>query len=174
MAEEAVYWQVLEETQRTLRTDMRFEPMDASTVGIRAEGIVIRKLQAPKPDVPAMSDEILPGLLICPGSRITRPAEEGSNTQEEVHYTTLIQLVASDYEKGERNLRSYTKWLEQVARCMSHYFGKYPITNGSFGCVFDSVAEVTQVVDAKQFVRHQKFVAGVYVTAIALETRGFT
>ena len=173
--DDAVSWQAMEEIQRLLREVIRFEVMpDSNTRGITPDAIVIRKLASPSPDLPSRSDEITPGLLITPGSRVQRPAEDGDNEKEGVHYHYLIQLIATDYDKCGVNLRSYLKWEEQIARLLSHWFADHQISSDGFGCIWDSTATVIHVMDDKQFVRHEKFVGGVVVTVLALEHRGIT
>ena len=175
MANDAVYWQILDNSQKALREEVRFESMgDGEPAGISPAAIVIRKLVPAKPDQPAITDEITPGILITLENRIGRPPSEGFNDREGVAYSFACQLIAADYDKTTLNLRTYLKWLEQIARLMSHYFARNAIISGDFGCVWDSMALTTTVLDPKYFVRHQKFVGAVIVTAFALETRGAT
>jgi hypothetical protein len=174
MSSPAVFWRVLQEVERGLKEDLRFEAADdGDPQVIVPEAIVIRKFPLATDGLPARTNEMMPGWLICPGRRVIRDPSRGTNVDDEPSYTVLCQLLAVDYERPERNLPTYLKWLEQVGRYLNHHFAGLNFT-GDFGCVHDSFATVTMTADPKEWTLHQNWVGGVEMQAIAWESRGVT
>lgn len=174
MGSPSVFKLVLDEVQRGLREDLRFEAAAGELpLSITADAIQIRKLAPTNSGVPSRSDELMPGWLVCPGRRIPRDPSLGTNEEDEAAYTVLCQLIVKDYDRSEENLGTYLKWLEQAARYLNHLFARQHLT-GDFGCVWDSFATEAMTADPKEWVLHQNFVGGVELQAIAWETRGIT
>lgn len=170
---DAVFWQILVEIQRVLRTEITFNSIgEDGSLSISQDAIAIRKYKAPKPGSPAEISEVEPGLIISPG-RCVRPPMEGTNAQDEADYTVFIQIIDKDYDNQFHNLRTHLKWQEQIVKLMNHWFASHQICNPN-DCVRDNVATGFDVGDEKMFVRHQNFVAGVMVVINAWEGRGPT
>lgn len=112
-----------------------------------------------------------PGLVITPPAKIRAPADAGTNARDDVLYPFLVQLVDTDGQTRIENLHSYSKWLQQIRRaCHARSWPEVEIA--VYGDVYQSYAEVTDVVDEKAWKRHQKFVSGVAVVFTVREQRG--
>ena len=166
------HMQLLQEVQRGLREDLRFQPEpDTDTSEIVSEAIVIRKVLPSRSEFPANTNEITPGWLIAPGSKIPRPGSAGENQVDIALYPILLQLVDQDRDSLDRNLATYPWWQEQAARYFNHRFASYKINNGG-RCTRDSLAREVQVVDRKVFLQHALFRGGVEILVEVGETRG--
>lgn len=171
---DANMWQIMTEIQRVLRSEVQFVAAgEDRSQSIDSKAIVIRKFAFSQiKDGAAGTHETLPGILICP-SRVVRPAEAGTNEQDDVVYRIILQFVDKDYDNTTHNLRTHLKWMEQAAKIMNHWFAEHQITNQN-DCVRDNVATAFDMPDAREFVRHKNFIGGVVVDAFVLEQRGAT
>lgn len=171
--QDANFWVILTELQRVLRENVKFVPIgEDQLASIVPESIVIRKLRAPRPDYPANTSETLPGWIISPG-RVMKPSMEGNNAQDETVYRVILQLIDKDYDQGTHGLRSWLRWLESAEKVLNHWFASHQYTN-SADCVRDNVASGFDVINDKEFVRHQNFIGGIVVDNFVWEGRGAT
>lgn len=163
-------WDYMEYIQKRLR-NMEFTPEGKDPCGgIRGDAIVIRKPQfAAKLDEGSLPHIVTPGLVITPPKTISAPAELGTNNRDDIWYPILVQLVDTDGNEREQNLRTYLKWTEKIRKAFHcHSITDVPV---EVGCG-NSYATSTDTVDEKLWVREQKFVSGVVVAVRSRETRG--
>lgn len=175
---DSILWQILEKTQERLR-NLNFVAQPGDSIGkIDMQAIVIRKMRnvgrRQQPDNEFDVQEAMPGILITPGETYgTRPPEAGTNSNDDVTYPVLIQIIARD--DGDRvaqsNLRTLTKWMELIARAFQNSDFEGTIT-GSQGQVYIGYANQTFAPDPSIFTVHQRFQCGVACSFLSREPRG--
>lgn len=114
---DAVLWSLLTDIQTGLRT-LTFEAQGTDTVEtISDSAIVIRKTPRKNGWLEKIfQTERMPGIVIAP-INVRRPPTAGTNVRDDAFYSVSIQIIAKDSGVNkERNLRSYLKWQEQIAR----------------------------------------------------------
>lgn len=112
-----------------------------------------------------------PGLVVTPPAKIRAPADAGTNARDDVLYPFLVQLVDTDGQNRVEGLHTYSKWAQQIRRaCHARSWPEVEIDR--YGDVYQSYAEVTDLVDEKAWKRHQKFITGVAVVFTVREVRG--
>lgn len=170
----AVLWQILEAIQTGLQDDLSFVAQGTDSVKtIQDSSIVIRKAATRQREYELYEkDEVRPGIIISPGKKVVRNPEEGTNERDYVRYYVLCQIVDGDGFHKETNLKSYTKWQEQIAK----YFNAQPLltVQNAEGTVEIGHAYETEVVDETLFVKEDDFVGGVYLEFLSVEPRGIT
>lgn len=172
----SAFWRALTTIRDGLRNHLQFETQgEDTTPPLTADAIVIRKLISDKPGEPAKTNETMPGILVCPGSRVSRPPEAGTNERDDAIYPILCQIIAKDQSDKVNNLQTYLMWQSQVARYLNHLFAANQVidNDADFG-LYDSFAIEVDVVDESRWVKHANFVSGVLVHVLARETRGVT
>lgn len=171
---DAVFWQILEAVRDAIQDDITLTIQGTDSVGtVQDEAIVIRKILGRQiQNAVWESEELRPGVLICPANKVIRNPEEGTNQSDDVRYYVLCQIIDGDDFQNEDNLRSYLKWQEQIAKL----FNAQPLLDVQAveGCVNIGHAIETDVVDENLFVRHRDFVGGVMIEFISRENRGIT
>jgi len=118
-------------------------------------------------------DEDLPAIFITPANEIGRPANDGTQSEDDVHYRAVVQIA--DKEDGRFNrdrLRTHLRWLQDISRALHGY----DWTGVDFvgGCPVISWTQSTRVIDPQAYWRHRHFVRGVLVTLHSRETRTIT
>jgi len=173
---DSVLWQLLTDSQTGLRTDLSFVAQGtdpAQTIASAAIQIQKHPVQSQVgTDKDRLRFELTPGLIISPPKIVHRPITEGTNLRDDVYYPILIQLIDKDNQERLTNLRTYTKWLEQIAKYF-HNQGRANVLTTD-GQVNIAGASQTFVVDRKMWFRERLFVGGVIVNFKSREPRGIT
>lgn len=165
-------WALLEDIQTGLQS-LTFTAQGTDTVrDIKSAAIVIRKL----PERLTwwernFQTETMPGILISPVS-VTRPATAGTNVRDDALYKIVIQVLDKDTGKNKvRNLRTYLKWQEQIARYLQSQT-RENVQTYSQGQVCIGWAVETDHLDESMWAKHEKMVASVAYSVKIRETRG--
>lgn len=175
---DSILWQILVKTQERLRRIDFVAEQGDSIKAIARDAIVIRKFRnvGRQQDEANFIDtqEIMPGILITPGERYgTRPAQAGTNSNDDASYPILIQIIAKDDmdRATQANLRTITKWAELIGRAFQNHDFEGTIT-GDQGQVYIGTAEQTFAPDRSMFTVHGRFQVGVACTFLSREPRG--
>lgn len=167
---DAVLWQILEAVQTRLQ-GMTFAAQGTDTLPtIHDDAIVIRKYTRGRDNEGSFQNDRKPGIVLCLPGRAVRDPQAGTNLRDDVQYAILAQIISADHDDRLRNLRTYLKWQEQIAKA----FHNQRVSDDDFdgGCVSIGMAVSVDNVDETQWVQHANFVAGVELHFISREPRG--
>lgn len=169
---DAVLWSLLDDVRTGLRT-LTFEAQGTDTVEtIDSAAIVIRKVPRREGWLEKIfQTERMPGIIISP-IHVRRPPEAGTNVRDDAFYSISIQIIDRDTGRNkERNLRSYLKWQEQIARYL-HTQTRNNIQTYAEGQVCIGWTVEGDFWDYVYEAKHEACVAGVLYQVKIREPRG--
>lgn len=166
-------WQLMVSIRSEL-AGLDYSPRGEDLVGrINPESIHIRKLGF-MPGVVTTTDQV-PGLIITPPSTVTTPWEGGTNVEVESRYPILIQLIAPDTATKVAGLRTWSKWLNNIARHLSSpnlQLTDYNAEADDAQRIGFEISQATQVyvLDPQVWIVHKQFQGGVVVDCVIRES----
>lgn len=172
---DAVYYQLLDSTLFTLKSDLRFSAQGSDPCGaINPDAIVLRKLSTRERLFESgQKNEQTPGILVSLARRVIRPPTWGTNIRDDVVYPVLCQIIDRDsHGRGTLNLRSYLKWQEQIAKAFNNK-GRPDVMNDE-GKVDICHVRQTESINERLWIKHQLFVGAVELYFLSREPRGIT
>lgn len=166
----SVKYTLLTEILKELReTSFTREPGD-NVLSIDKENIVFRKVSvADREENKGKRNEGLPGLIVSTPRSTDQVVEGGENARDEWHHKFLIQIVSGDIDP-EENIASFWAWQEKIVD-LFNFTRLAGVIQHPVGCISNVIVRFCDDVDEKYWVKHQKFVAGVEVTAIVFKDR---
>lgn len=160
---------IMLEMQRELRKQ-DFRPVNNEPVHqIVPENIIIRKCadKLPQEGETAFATVNTPGLIISPPNRVLRPAGEGENDVDEVHYSILVQIIDVSREDNGA-LHTHLSWQQKIARLFARTQLELRVFDAD-GYVYFGHAEEVDTIDPALFNRHHLARAFVIVHFISNE-----
>lgn len=145
------------------------EPGD-SVGPINKADIVFRKVSvADREENKGKKNEGVPGLIVSTPKTTDQVVEGGENARDEWHHKFLIQIISGDIDP-EENIATYWAWQEKIVD-LFNFQRLAGVIQHPVGCISTVIVRYCDDVDEKYWVKHQKFVAGVEVTAIVFKDR---
>lgn len=167
---DAYRWQIKEEIIRRLREDVVFRQQEGDRVGqIDAKSIVFRKVAVKllSQNEGFTMERAFPGMIVSTPYQEPVNFASGESAHDEYVYSFLVQIIDSDNHEPEANLKSYWMWQEQVCRL---FHGYCPSNVDATHCLMRAAS--VDVVDEKQWLKDENFVAGVHIAVQVWMTRG--
>lgn len=166
----SIKYTLLTEILKELR-ESSFPPEPGDHVGaINKNDIVFRKVSvADREENKGKRNEGVPGLIVSTPKTTDQVVEGGENTRDEWHHRFLIQIISGDIDP-EENIASYWAWQEKIVD-LFNFQRLAGVIQHPVGCISTVIVRYCDDVDERYWVKHQKFVAGVEVTAIVFKDR---
>jgi len=171
--DDAVFFQILETIEEILK-ETSFAGFD-NIPDLPADSIQIRDglFDTRDTDEEQWKDEPVPAMFITPATEVSRPAEEGTNIEDDITYRVLVQICDHEEDRFNRDrLRTHLRWVQDISRL---FHGKdWTVLDFDGGCPVISWAQNTRLIDPSAFWKHNYFVRGTIVDILSREPRTIT
>jgi len=154
------------------RTVMTFQVQDGDQgKPLEPTAIVFRKTTAKvkREGYEDNSELDTPGLVVSETRSTDMPPSQGDNERDLWHYFVLIQLIDSDVWDNQDRIRTWDKWIEQIASYFNFWCPQavqIPFAQGF------ATASPVEEIDQKRWVKAANFIAGVEIHIRMLQPRG--
>jgi hypothetical protein len=125
--------------------------------------------QNKREDYPDNTEVDTPGLLVSETRSTLMNPPEGDNERDLWHYFILVQLVDTDLWDNADRVRTWDKWIEQIASYFNFWCPTTVAPPHAQG--FATASPVSQI-DQNRWVRSANFIMGVEIHVRLLQPRG--